>query len=475
MNPLSTALFARAREGATGALDWTDGRRRRVYYFDRGQVVLVQSNLRSETPEKIAESTPGLTPAEALAAAGRARVAGGLREAGGEVRWVEGSAAGKAEPVDLSDVLFEVGTRRPAITAYLKLAGAAGSWLHRQAMPAELQNYLEDLDGTRTFDEVLSFAPCEPAIVDRWVRIGFTLGAIVDVGIEASPYEVRSVNKKREWAGGSSVDDIASLISEGLGQKSAPTGAAVDPVEKRFGPALTRIRQAPDHFAVLGVSWQDPPEGMRRSYFTLARELHPDRFAGDPPAVQEVAAELFDKVRAAWETLGDDVRRDAYIRKVIKGEKTEDELAMEKVRAILDAEGDFKKGMAEFYAGRLAQAHELFTRAADTVADDAEMAAYAGYTTFKMNHPKDPAKAEAGAARIREAIERNERLDGAWVLLGLVQVARGDQAGARESFVKALRIKPSNPDAVRELKRLEREKAAPAAGDGLFSKLFGKK
>jgi hypothetical protein len=49
---------------------------------------------------------------------------------------------------------------------------------------------------------------------------------------------------------------------------------------------------------------------------------------------------------------------------------------------------------------------------------------------------------------------------------------------AREAFVSALRIRPSNADAVREMRRLEREKDQPppsAGGGGFLSKLLGKK
>lgn len=478
--PLHQALCGRALEGATGALDWTDAKRRRVFFFVGGQLSLVQSNLRSESPEKLAELDPTLVGPVLATAVGRARVIGALKEAGGELRWLSDATAPKAEPVDLAAAVYESGTRRPGISSWPKLAGAAGAWLSRQDMPRELQAYLSDLDGTRTLDELVSFAPGGPEAAERWIRIAFTIGAIIDAGIESSPYEVRSVKKRGEWAtgGGGSVDDIASLISEGLGQERpppTPIARTTDAAGIRFGPVLARIRNAPDFFATLGVQWDDPTESMRRAYFTLARDLHPDTFTRESLETQEIAAELFDKIRAAWETLGDDARREAYIKRVIHGEKTEEELAMEQVRAILGAEEDFKRALNDFHAGRLSAAHELFLKVSAAVPEEVEFAAYAGYTSFRIHHNKDKGKADAAAQQVREALERNERLDGVWVLLGMIQAARGDTASARESYVKALRLKPSNPDAVREMKRLERDKGAEPAGGGLFNKLFGKK
>ncbi len=478
-NPLTAALYARSIEAATGALDWTDGKRRRVFFFEHGQLVLVQSNLKSEGAERVAEQQPGLSAEALLVEAGRVRLAGALRETGGEARWIPSAPAPRREPVDLALGVWESGPRRPPMSAYPKIAGAGGGWVQRQAMPPELAAYLVDLDGSRTLDEVLSFAPAAQDVVERWIHIAFAVGALVDVGIESATYEVRSVSKKRDWGG--SVDDIASMISEGLGQEPshAPTAAVTDPLTVRFGPALLRVRGAEDHFAALGVSWQDPPETMRRAYVALARELHPDGFVGESAEIQNVAAELFDRVRAGWEVLGDPNKREAYIKRVIKGEKSEDELAMDKVRAILDAEADFKRGLADFAAGRIAAAHECFVTASTAVPEEHEFAAYAGYTTHRIHAGKNPEKAAEGVARLRAAIEASERLDTGWVLMGLIHHAKGEHAEARDAYVKALKIKPTNPDAVREMKRLERDKQtsadATADSSSLFKRFFGSK
>ncbi len=475
MTPLAAMLAERLLAGATGALDWTDGKRRRLIFVEAGAIALVQSNLKSESVDRAREQHPELDEAQAVAAACRARMAGIFKETAGESRWLEGQLAPRREPVDFADGLYLTGLPRPPVTSYPRAQSPACNWLARQAMSPELSGYLLELDGTRTLDEVLEFAPGGPVAAERWIRIGFALGALADAGIETSVYEVRTVTKKRAWSGG--VDDIAAMIADATGD-STPRhlATATDPVAARLGPVHVRITSATDHFSVLGVSWQDPPETIRRAYFTLARELHPDRFIEDSAEVQASAAEIFDRARAAWEVLGDENKRAAYIAKVIRGEKTEEEQAMDKVRAILDSEADFKRGVSELYAGRLAQAHEIFTRCAERVPEEHEFAAYAGYTTFKIHQGKDAEKAEAGAKRLFDAVQGSERLDAGWVLIGLVHKAKGNEKAARDAFVAALKIKPSNPDATRELKRMEKEKEAKQEDDASFiSRLFGKK
>jgi tetratricopeptide (TPR) repeat protein len=475
MNPLAAALFGRALEGATGFFDWTDGRRRRILYLEGGVVALVQSNLRSESPEQLRETHPTLSPEALSTAVATARVAGALREPAGEFRWQEGVSPSRREPADLAEAVLAVGAPRPANASYLKVTRSGSGWFRRQSIPPALADYLAELDGTRTFDEVVSFAPGGPA-AERWLQVGLAIGALVDLGIETSTYEVRNVRRPRAFGGG--VDDIANLINEGLGKSTPaePRATTTSPATLRFGPVLQRIRESKDHFATLGVTWQDPPESMRRAYFNLARELHPDRFVGEVDEIRDTAAELFDRVRAAWEVVGDDTRREAYIRREIRGEKTEQDLAMEKVRAILDAEAEFKRGMLDFQAGRLSQAHATFARCAAAVPEEAEFQAYAAFTTFRIHHGRNAGLADKAVARLKAAIEANDKLDSGWVLLGQVHHARGNLNEARTAYVNALRIRPSNPDAAREMRRLEREReAGKEAGGGLFDKLFGKK
>ena len=487
MNPTAQALISRAIEGATGALDWSDDKRRRVVYLDGGEVALAMSNLKSESAERIGAAAPGLAGETLLAAVGAARLRGLLAERGGDATWNAGQVAPRREPVELAAALYQLELPRPSITTYLRAQGSGLAWLRRQRLPGGLASYVSELDGTRTFDEVLSFAPCEPDVADRWIRVAVALGLLVDSGIESSVYEVRAVTKRRAWAGG--VDDIASMIADATGN-AAPAGtqAAAQPTPLavaappttaagRMAAVHARIEAATDHFGVLGVSWQDPPETLRRAYFTLARELHPDRFVGEPAEVRDTANLVFDKLRAAWEVLADDSKREAYIARVVRGEKSEDELAMEKVRAILDAEADFKRALADFYAGRLAQAHELFVRCAQAVPEEPEFAAHAAYTTFKVHHGRDTTRADEALARLKEVVAANERLDSGLVLLGLAHRTRGDEKAAREAFVAALKVKPSNPDAVRELKKQEKQREAKQDEDEatFLSRLFGKR
>ena len=85
--------------------------------------------------------------------------------------------------------------------------------------------------------------------------------------------------------------------------------------------------------------------------------------------------------------------------------------------------------------------------------------------------------AEEGARRVAAAVAANDKLDNILVLHGIILRMQGHEAAARRAFVSALKLKPANPDAAREMKRLEREKEPPPEPPkaGFFSKIFGKK
>jgi len=264
-----------------------------------------------------------------------------------------------------------------------------------------------------------------------------------------------------------------------------PQGPPKHPMEDALRGLAERLETAPDFFSVLDVAWDADTEAFRRAHRDLAQKLHPDRFSDASEELQELATETFDKVRAAWETLSDDEKRQAYIDKVIHGKKTEDELAMEQVENYWAAEADFKRGLAAFHAGRVREAHELFKSAVSREENEIEFRAYLGFTTFQLHKTTDPDQAELGKEMLKDVLERNKeqerKLDAAWVLMGRIFRDQANDKGARKCFRQALKLNPANGDAQREMRRLTgggpgRKKVEEAKkSTGFFSRWFGKK
>lgn len=70
------------------------------------------------------------------------------------------------------------------------------------------------------------------------------------------------------------------------------------------------------HYKTLGVAADASTADVRRAYLDLAREWHPDRFAGRPALEAKKAEERMRKLNEAWSVLGDGSRRNAYDREL---------------------------------------------------------------------------------------------------------------------------------------------------------------
>ena len=273
--------------------------------------------------------------------------------------------------------------------------------------------------------------------------------------------------------------DIADMIAEEVG---SPLTAADDhPLAGKLQQLRMRLDGAETAFAVLGLTQEADEDQLRSAYMELATLLHPDKYTDASAELQDQATESFDKVRSAWEAVETAEKRTKYIDHVILGKPTEEEEAMEQVKALLDAEADFKKGLAAFNAGRLSAAHKLFESAVEAAPEELEFCAYKAYTTFALSRKTDMEAANNALNDLKDILDANShqqrRLDGGWVLLGRAYRELGEKDAAKRALVQALRFNAANPDAPRELRRLEgkAKSAESAAKPGFFKKLFGRK
>lgn len=487
----------KARE--TGAFEVVVGQVRRAFFLRAGRIVGTSSNLKSETPERVAQKLGITDPEILLDQIAATRFANACRAEDAEVIWHADRTLSREQPYDTGHILWlalENLLDRTMVKLRVDAIGQGNPCYAIEGrdfldlVPSEFRQWIEDIDGVRTVDEACEFGPVEPLVCHRAVYLGALLGVLSLSEQAAIGVTLTSVTDVKEGDTFLPFGSISAGGTTGAESSAAEEPAEIelnepeeqpeqDPKLKPLFDEIKRVRAAENMFEVLGVAWDIGVDGYRDAYFRIARQLHPDHLETDNPEHIKAASEVFDRVRDAWETLKDEKQRTEYIERIVHGKKTENEIAMEKVRDILDAEAVFRRGVASLNAGQLVKAHAAFEEASRLVPEESEFKMYLGFTTYKTLINRDEEAAAEGAQMIKNAMGQGAKADVGNVLLGRIFRERGDEQRAAKSFLKAFKANPTNLDAQRELERIKRQRdqrgQEQEKKEGFFGRLFGRK
>lgn len=228
-------------------------------------------------------------------------------------------------------------------------------------------------------------------------------------------------------------------------------------------------------FEIFGLDTDADSGAIRGAYFEMAKLYHPDHFNDEPVPIRREAQRIFARLSEASETLSNDQRRQDYIDFVVLGKQTPEQAAMEKARAIMDAEAAYKAGVRLLAQGQLTSAHEHFTRAYLGYDEEDAYAVYFSYTSWRLKHEKEPEAAEEAEQLIRGVIQKRPKNPLPLHLLGKIATIKGEHEFARELFKRVVRLQPSNAEALRDMQKADEALRKSKKGGGLsFGKLFGR-
>ena len=485
------------RSEQTGALNVKNGKRQWMFFFSKGKLVETRSNIQGEQGAALQERFQDSSKADLL----KKQVELRIERCFAPLTKVEQNdeATSQSQPINTMDV-FAAGMSRGMTENDLRKA--CGDSLSQKLTPkenlgftdGEIDEFVSRLKGMLTLETTISRSPIsnEKALSVIWLceQLDFLLQPekddddVIDFDLDAI------ISQEKQKARGISEADEEELT--GINEPIDDTPAK-HPMADRLDELEIQLDQAENHFDRLGLSWEASEEDFRQAFRNLSMELHPDRYADATLEMQDMAADLFNQIREAWDIISDAEARKKYTDKEIHGVLSEEEQAMEQLQVYWAAEEKFKRGLALFNQGRLPQAHDLFGQAVAACPDELEFRAYFGYTTFSTVRSSDPQGAREAIEIIREVIDLNQsqerRLDSAWVLLGRAYREIGETDFAKRILTNALKMNPNNGDALRELRRLTGKKAAGKSssegdknqdgdkkgGKGLLGGLFGRK
>jgi curved DNA-binding protein CbpA len=194
---------------------------------------------------------------------------------------------------------------------------------------------------------------------------------------------------------------------------------------------------------LLEVDEKADSEEIKKSYYRLTKEFHPDRyFSSDDHSIKMKLTAIFDALTQAYNTMKDAGKREEYV-SMLRAPNQE-------VGADLEARAaeQHREGVAEFKKGNFLGAIEKFKWAAKLAPKNVTYLSYLSLAYSKIpGRVKEAEEALLAALKIEPFnAELNSHL-------GLVYMKAGHKKRAHVSFQKALKIDPANERAKKGLEQ----------------------
>lgn len=174
---------------------------------------------------------------------------------------------------------------KPAALSGLKLGADEGFVLSR-------------VDGKLTVGQICLLVPFDAEVTATIIAQLAKLGALEIPGAEI-PEPLPSLQPEVP------ATPVAPTLIEGLDL----TAEQARRIDEFFASLATR-----DAFELLEIARTADKKEIKRAYFKMSKELHPDRFFGkNIGPYRERLSKIFQSVKAAYELLSDDARRTAYL------------------------------------------------------------------------------------------------------------------------------------------------------------------
>jgi curved DNA-binding protein CbpA len=196
---------------------------------------------------------------------------------------------------------------------------------------------------------------------------------------------------------------------------------------------------------------------IKKGYFKLAKEYHPDKhFDSETGQTILAADDIFTMINEASQTLLDETKRKNYLHFLETGESEADLQA--KAINIINAEVNFTKGEVYLKKKNYDGAIEEFERAIELNPEESEYTGYLGWAIYKKYQTSSPQQVERAQGIILRAATVNPKFDAAYYWLGFIEKVAGNMAEAEKHFRKTLEINRNNMEATREIRLIEMRK-----------------
>ncbi|NWF76942.1 MAG: tetratricopeptide repeat protein [Nitrospirae bacterium] len=182
-------------------------------------------------------------------------------------------------------------------------------------------------------------------------------------------------------------------------------------------------------YELLEVERDADEETLKKNYYKLSREFHPDRyFSSSDPNIKDKLQAIFDTITKAYETLRANLMKEPSDSRM-------------NIPDYQNAEEFFRKGLEESKVGQFNAAIDLFKKATELDPKNAKYWSYLSLSLVKTNNLK---KAEEA---IFKAINIQPDNADFYANLGIIYIKAGMKKKAYNQFKTALELDPENTKA----------------------------
>ena len=290
------------------------------------------------------------------------------------------------------------------------------------------------IDGSRTIRDIFAWSELDAFSTLKILYFLISIGVAEEVGKTKEPAEQQPAAQ----ATAVKAEEIFKKADEETQQNKQNILAA-------FEAAKTQ-----DHYEILGIRRDANPNEIKRAYFKLAKDYHPDRhFASGLEELREALDTLFHQITQAYDTLIAEDKRSEYDFK-IASQKAGARQETETAGITTNPEGRARLGLQAFKKGDLKTAAFYFELAIRAAPSKGSYHALLAQTLFQTKGRMRDAE-----IHYKRAIELDPSQVDHHIGLGLLYKKGGLFERALRQFEEALVWDPDNRRVKEEIKDLK--------------------
>ena len=284
------------------------------------------------------------------------------------------------------------------------------------------------VDGTRTIKDIVDSSWMGSFDALKVLYVLWSIGMVEESPVVACGADLQEGGKNEDAVDLNDILSPHSAEEETLRRK-------VDGIYARLG-SMTPME-------LLAVDEKADGEAIRRSYYRLAKEFHPDRyFSSDDHSVKTKLTEIFDALTGAYHTLKDEEGRRKYTASLrVQKQEGDDNDGTR-------AAEQYREGIAEFKKGNYWGAVDKFKWATRLAPKNA---AYLSH--LSLAYSKVPGRVKEAEEALLAALKIEPFNAEFHCHLGLVYMKAGLRKRAHASFREALGIDPGSEKARKGLEQ----------------------